>query len=261
MGLLTRIDAAPLDASVLTVYSEALEAIGSAQFQTVAAKAVRRIAPVDRLYVFDGDEASSVVACRVHEVEPEKVHISHLTYSTQYLPTDPVQQAIRFADSPQATVMVRVAPEDIAPASYRRMLQDAGIAERVSFIQRAQGRWRCLTVARKTAAGGFSDQELSRLGDFTRLFMPMVYRHQDLAQQPGPARSSVDELEERFSARFPELTRREREVCARAAIGMTVEGAALDLDIGKASVLTYRKRAYQRLGVTSPYELAQLVMR
>jgi len=40
---------------------------------------------------------------------------------------------------------------------------------------------------------------------------------------------------------------------------MTVEATALDLGIAKTSVLTYRKRAYQRLQVTSPFELCALV--
>ena len=58
-----------------------------------------------------------------------------------------------------------------------------------------------------------------------------------------------------------ELTRRERQVCARAAIGMSIEGAALDLGIGSASVLTYRKRAYDRLGISSQNELFGIVLR
>jgi len=56
-----------------------------------------------------------------------------------------------------------------------------------------------------------------------------------------------------------DLTRREREVCARAAVGMTVEATALDLGISRTTVLTYRQRAYARLGVTSPIELRALI--
>jgi len=69
----------------------------------------------------------------------------------------------------------------------------------------------------------------------------------------------VSQLEERFAERHAELTLRQRQVCARAAVGMTVEATALDLGIAKTSVLTYRKRAYQRLGVTSSIELCALV--
>jgi DNA-binding CsgD family transcriptional regulator len=40
---------------------------------------------------------------------------------------------------------------------------------------------------------------------------------------------------------------------------MSVEASALDLGIGRTSVLTYRQRAYRRLGVGSPVALAALV--
>ena len=66
------------------------------------------------------------------------------------------------------------------------------------------------------------------------------------------------ELEERFADRCAGLTARERQVCARASRS-SVEKTALELGIGKTSVLTYRQRAYQRLGVTSPFELCALV--
>jgi DNA-binding CsgD family transcriptional regulator len=67
------------------------------------------------------------------------------------------------------------------------------------------------------------------------------------------------QLEERFAHRYGSLTLRERQVCARAVVGMSVEATALDLGIAKTSVLTYRQRAYHRLGVTSPIELCALV--
>ena len=40
---------------------------------------------------------------------------------------------------------------------------------------------------------------------------------------------------------------------------MSVDATALDLGIGRSSVLTYRQRAYQRLKVASPVELCALV--
>lgn len=44
-----------------------------------------------------------------------------------------------------------------------------------------------------------------------------------------------------------------RQVCARAALGMSVEATALELGIGKTSVLTYRQRAYQRQRRHEPF--------
>lgn len=55
------------------------------------------------------------------------------------------------------------------------------------------------------------------------------------------------------------MTQRELDVCARTLIGLTAEGIALDLNIKKTSVLTYRKRAYARLGISSQTQLFRLL--
>ena len=55
------------------------------------------------------------------------------------------------------------------------------------------------------------------------------------------------------------LTGREIDVCTRALAGMTAEGIALELEIKKSSVVTYRKRAYERLGISSQHELFRLL--
>jgi DNA-binding CsgD family transcriptional regulator len=55
------------------------------------------------------------------------------------------------------------------------------------------------------------------------------------------------------------LTARELDVVVRALYGLTAEGTALDLDIKTSSVITYRKRAYERLGISSLNELFRMV--
>ena len=55
------------------------------------------------------------------------------------------------------------------------------------------------------------------------------------------------------------LTARELDVGARSLAGMTAEGTALDLNIKASSVITYRKRAYGRLGISTLYELFRFV--
>ena len=49
-------------------------------------------------------------------------------------------------------------------------------------------------------------------------------------------------------------------VAARVLSGMTSEGIAADLGIGLQSVLTYRKRAYAKLGVCGQRELFALTL-
>ena len=86
--------------------------------------------------------------------------------------------------------------------------------------------------------------------------LPMLPLNRRRAEALAP---SVGQIEDRLHNLCPALTRRESEVCARAAIGMSVEATALDLDIARTSVMTYRKRGYQRLGISSVRELCALV--
>jgi DNA-binding CsgD family transcriptional regulator len=56
------------------------------------------------------------------------------------------------------------------------------------------------------------------------------------------------------------LTARECEVCARIVYGMSMKEIARDLNISAESGITYRKRAYLRLRVTSRSELLRRLL-
>jgi DNA-binding CsgD family transcriptional regulator len=119
-----------------------------------------------------------------------------------------------------------------------------------------------MTVARRTRSGPFREEDLAVLGSFAQLLMPMIRRNEALTDGVQvSSKEAIAEIEGRLHRRFPALTDRERQACARAVVGVTVEGAALELGVALSSVRTYRKRAYRRLGVTNAGELARLVMR
>lgn len=63
-------------------------------------------------------------------------------------------------------------------------------------------------------------------------------------------RRFIGKIEGQLGAVFADLTDRERAVCARTMVGMTAEAIALDLGIAPSSVLTYRRRAYERYQIT-----------
>ena len=47
----------------------------------------------------------------------------------------------------------------------------------------------------------------------------------------------------------------EAEICAMIVIGHTTQGISLDLGISKNTVITHRRRAYDKLGISSQNEL------
>jgi DNA-binding CsgD family transcriptional regulator len=239
------------------VYERLLSAIGTEEFgATVRDSVMTLTAGARRIYLFEAtgrEESSLHYFCG----EPGLVDLFP-AYRKWYLRLDPVCDAYRAAPQCSDVALQRVRPTDIdSPGFRRRIFDEPGIVERVSVIQRGADAWRVMNVARHTSDGCFSENELGTLIGLACLVLPMLPLNRK--RQPTPLPLTVPQLEERFALRYGSLTLRERQVCARAAIGMSVEATALDLGIAKTSVLTYRQRAYQRLTVTSPFELCALV--
>lgn len=238
-------------------YEKLLAAIGTSEFgSTVRDSLMSLTAGARRVYLF---EATDRVRndLQYSFCEPAIAGLFP-AYRKWYLGLDPVGDAFPAAPRHGDVALQRVLPSDIAPPAFRRrFFDDAGIVERISIIQRGADTWRVINVSRHASDGRCSDGEIGSLIGLACLVLPMLPLNRRGAHAPRPP--TVRELEERFANRCVSLTARERQVCARAALGLSVEATALELGIGKTSVLTYRQRAYQRLGVTSPFELCALV--
>jgi DNA-binding CsgD family transcriptional regulator len=78
-------------------------------------------------------------------------------------------------------------------------------------------------------------------------------------QTSFPRHLNIEGIARLLKLRSPELSTRECEVCARAVAGKTIEGTSLELDIKRTSVITYRQRAYQKLGISRTNELVALL--
>jgi DNA-binding CsgD family transcriptional regulator len=244
-------------ASCGPIYEKLLGAIATEEFGTTVRDSVMSVtAGARRIYLY---EATGRIESNLQYVhcEPGLIDLLPL-YTKSYMPLDPVHDAYRAAPECSDIAFQRIRPSDIAsPGFRRRFFDDGGIVERLSIVQRGVDSWRGLNVVRHETDGYFSDEEITSLINIAWLVLPMLPLNRDRAG--SVQQLTVPQLEDRFETRFPALTRRERQVCARAAIGMTVEATALDLQIRKTSVLTYRQRAYGRLNVTSPYQLCSLV--
>ena len=127
----------------------------------------------------------------------------------------------------------------------------------VSLHLRDNDRTITLSAFRRGAGSGFNEAELKRLSRSADLLMAFVVRHAEL--NPPAARPaqglSPEQAVALVRALGANLPRREIEVCARILRGLTMEAVALDLGIGVNSAITYKRRAYARLGITGTAEL------
>ena len=150
---------------------------------------------------------------------------------------------------------------DIDDDAYRAQCYDCiGIIDRVSVLIRV-GRSQSLAINlyRDHSAGPFSDADIASVIGLATLIANCATSHYalDADGQAGFRSAVTDELSEQC----PQLTVREREVVQRILDGVTNERIADDLHIRPTTVITYRTRAYEKLGVNSRRELFAAMLR
>ncbi|WP_420144146.1 helix-turn-helix transcriptional regulator [Sphingobium sp.] len=104
----------------------------------------------------------------------------------------------------------------------------------------------------------FSPADIATIQGAARLLICLVLKHMDLVtrqERLARAISSLQDIDHHIASAPEQLSPREAQVCARILYGQTTTGIALELDIGTESVMTYRKRAYRRLGIACYREL------
>jgi DNA-binding CsgD family transcriptional regulator len=246
-----------LPAATGAVYDRLIGAIGGDGFGAAMRQGVETLTSgVRRLYLFEA-KGRGEDALRYYHCEPS-IAEQLPAYALRYKQLDPIRDLYGAAPRVGDLAVQRIRPSDIASAGFRRRFFDGpGIVERVSVIQRSHTGWCGLNVSRHASKGHFSESELDAIAGLARLALPLLPLTR-ARSAPANALTALH-LEDRFALRYPSLTERERQVCARAAFGMSIEATAFELGIARTSVLTLRQRAYRRLGAASSRELLWLV--
>jgi DNA-binding CsgD family transcriptional regulator len=152
----------------------------------------------------------------------------------------------------------------LSHADYRETcFVRAGLLERLTVAAAGEGQLVLLNLYRLDPSGPFTTGEIAAIADLSRFLAALAQKHVGTLGVLLRSRDRADRvaaLAARLHALDGRLTARERDVLARVMLGVSSEGIALDLGIGLNTVLTYRKRAYARLGVTSQAELFSLCL-
>jgi DNA-binding CsgD family transcriptional regulator len=115
-----------------------------------------------------------------------------------------------------------------------------------------------LSILRSETQGVASDNELSTLGALSSTLISILGKHAHMVEGRSSlsfALTSLAEIHRTLEGAGARLSKREIEVCSRILFGISSAGIALDLGIGEETVMTYRKRAYQRLSIATQREL------
>jgi DNA-binding CsgD family transcriptional regulator len=157
-------------------------------------------------------------------------------------------------------VVTRQISEEISRADYRRTCYDSvGIADRLSVVVPLQSRaGLTVSVYRRKTEGPYSESDIEGFQAAAGLIGHAAAKHYMFSAERTPDFPAL--FQAKLAALGCNLTPRELSVVLSTVRGMTVAQISEELQIRPTSVLTYRSRAYQRLGIRQKSELCALVL-
>jgi DNA-binding CsgD family transcriptional regulator len=174
-------------------------------------------------------------------------------YARFYHHLDPMLQHLDWKTAAAETILTcRVGAKQITNSSYREeCFEKVHVAEKLCYVRLMGGNWKVLNLYRQR---GDREPDLEVWAVFARITLPLMVKHAEIVKQ-SIGLTSTSKIEQSLRHRFPGLTDREIYVCARTIAGATAQTIADELKISKATVLTYRRRAYERLNVSVASQL------
>jgi DNA-binding CsgD family transcriptional regulator len=240
--------------SILKGYQNLVSALGTRRMANVLFDSINRILTVDELFGFERQFADR----KRHLISAGDAADIDRTAAAQsrFHSVDPLTAIIRRRQGPD-TLAFKLRADQIQNAEYRyQYYEKFHFGERVSLGLRHRSGWYVLNLYRRSGRRTASDTAIGRLRELAQLTVPLLIKHAVIIQsRPSQQDVPVERVSKRLIALFPELAERERAVCAQTMVGSSAKSIGVTLGIASTTVLTYRRRAYQKLGISSAAEL------
>jgi DNA-binding CsgD family transcriptional regulator len=242
-------------------FAGAVTALGTREYGRACFRVFEQSFDVDHWALFRYQARQTVkciaTASRAFEAAAEKNVGLFLSRCYRF---DPSLSAFREQHT-ERSCLIKMGISDIYDAQYRHCFEVTNVRERLSFFAADRADLLQLCIYRAGADRTFSTAEMSVFATLARLVIATALKHEELGDSIAAARGQLDldSLERRLGDLAMGLSKRETQVCARAVAGRTIEATATELNIRKTSVITYRQRAYQKLGISKQSDLLALV--
>lgn len=233
----------------------AVLAIGRPDFPNILIDTLRRQAGVGHCMVFALTRAGAAHCL----LDAGNIPIGGdlgAAYAGQFHGSDPNRDAL-FEGEGGAPIMLPSFAPRMYGARYRKIFfHDSGIVDKCASAIWTGDTCFYVNFYRIASQGRFGDEQRQRLEAIAPAIAASVARHFQGSATPDQTLATL------FATRAPlsALTPRERDVCRRILSGLSSEAISQALGISLHSTLTYRKRAYDRLGISSQSELFAIVL-
>jgi len=175
---------------------------------------------------------------------------------------DPLLAELRARNWTKGVMLRRHDPEKLPSDAYeRRFFSAAGMVDKIALLWWSGDGGRYVNCYRTTRSGRYSAREVAALRGGANLIAAIVDAHaaRTAFETGDDARLEPARRAERLVGLLGAgLTTREQAVLALVIQGVSTHGVAMKLGIKPSSVITLRKRAYARLGISTLTELTAL---
>ena len=239
----------------------AVLAIGRPDFAQCLIATLRRVADVGHCMVFSfAGERSARCLLDIGNI-PIGAELG-AAYSEHFHFADPNRDVIFRDQAVGAPIVLPAFARRMYGGEYRRIFfEESGIVDKLATAIWDARTCFYVNFYRTASQGRFGRCEVERLRSVAPAVSAAVARHFQYELPPNDDLARTLEALFDTGAPFARLTGREREVCRRIVSGLSSEAISADLGISLHSTLTYRKRAYEKLGISSQNELFAIALR
>lgn len=244
----------------LDTSAKMLTTLGTRDFGQSLMAAAHEMIAADYCSLFVFDTGQAPVCLSTNGIKSDRLAAyAAEKYTNEHWKSDPIiieVNARRRADA----LLIPGLSQDYLSGTYRRdCFETLQIGDRITFLFGDCARFLRLSFYRYSANPAFGETELGIARNSTDFFRSATTRHHSLISRAGMdhlgAFPSRNAMRTRLLSVHPGLSPREAEVCALILQGVSAEGIALEIGVSKTSVITYRKRAYAKLGISTQGEL------
>ncbi len=224
---------------------------------------VNQLAPVDHICLVEYPEAApTLIEGHAHAADaPNVTQECFSIYRRHYYRSDQatvIAEHLRHQTGHAPVTALHCRAGDLPVASWRNEIYERRhLADRLSFLYAPLPHTAfAINLYRNESRGAFRDAEIEALLAVCPLLRQVHHsalRHAPPQEMAAPQSQALARAAAQIARKVPQLSPREREVCARIACGISADGIAADLGIAPSTVITLRKRAYAKLADAGMY--------
>jgi DNA-binding CsgD family transcriptional regulator len=235
-----------------------IDAIGEQGFEAELLWFLNETCDAEHCAIFslDGPAPTEVSAASLEETQRALAKPA-LYLQAQRWRRDPSMVAARQHPDPTSANLIRLDIARLEDPELRELVFTQ-IGDRLLLYGPSVAGPVALSILKSGDGNVFDRKAILRLAQVAALLLPIIGKHASALlnrRRTFLTLTSLEDIEGCICRMSEGLPRRESQVCARIVYGMSSMGIALELGISEETVMTYRKRIYQRLNIATQREL------